>query len=363
MPLSLRPFLLDVTRLVARAWTGRQSTGIDRVAEAYLRHFSSRALAVVQHRGIVRVLDDAESDRLFETLLKSSGSNRAALAGLATKAFMARSADWYPAGATYINIGHTDFDLPVHHDWAVHNGLRTAYFIHDLIPIRHPEMTSAHAVKRHRGRVTMPLAVALPRPDMLGAEPRDQTPFFLSIATLEPRKNHQLLLDVWRDLVENMGDAAPRLIIVGQTGPLTDATLLRSLNAPALRGKIELITDCDDARLAQLLKDARALLMPTLAEGYGLPLVEALQSGVPVIASDIPIFREISQDIPLLLDPKNRAAWGKAIAEFANESGDYARQRAAMDRFQTPRWSDHFTRLENWLALPECEASDTCLSA
>jgi len=353
MPLSLRPFLLDVTRLVARAWTGRQSTGIDRVAEAYLRHFSSRALAVVQHRGIVRVLDDAESDRLFETLLKSSGSNRAALAGLATKAFMARSADWYPAGATYINIGHTDFDLPAHHDWAVHNGLRTAYFIHDLIPIRHPEMTSAHAVKRHRGRVTMAL-----RHGNRVIVSSDHVASDLRAFALQ-----EGLRLVWRDLVENMGDAAPRLIIVGQTGPLTDATLLRSLNAPALRGKIELITDCDDARLAQLLKDARALLMPTLAEGYGLPLVEALQSGVPVIASDIPIFREISQDIPLLLDPKNRAAWGKAIAEFANESGDYARQRAAMDRFQTPRWSDHFTRLENWLALPECEASDTCLSA
>lgn len=400
MPVSQRPYCLDVTRLVARAWTGRQFTGLDRVAQAYLKHFRKHALLVVQHRGIVRVFDEAHSERLSEILLAPSVKSRAPLVVFAAKALISGLADLGEKGRTYINVGHTDFDLSAHHEWLVRNRLRTVYFIHDLIPIRHPEMTSAHAVKRHRARIEMalqhgnrmivsshhvasdlrafalqqglrlppvlvaPLAVGLPqlRKAAVGSAP-DQSPYFLCIATLEPRKNHQLLFENWRALVEGLGDAAPRLIIAGQKGPLTDAGLAEAMKMPAMRSKVEWIRDCADDRLVQLLQNARALLMPTLAEGYGLPLIEALQSGVPVIASDIPIFREIGQGIPLLLDPKNRVVWGEAIADFANQSGDYARQLSAMDRFNAPLWDDHFARLENWLALPESEAGDPCLSA
>ena len=64
-----RAVLLDVTRLVSRSWTARQSSGIDRVCYAYLKHFRPRALAVVQHRGVVRVFDARRSERLFDLLL------------------------------------------------------------------------------------------------------------------------------------------------------------------------------------------------------------------------------------------------------------------------------------------------------
>ena len=57
--------LLDVTRLVSLAWTKRRSTGIDRVCEAYARHFAPRARAVVQHRGVVKVFSRRDSDTLF----------------------------------------------------------------------------------------------------------------------------------------------------------------------------------------------------------------------------------------------------------------------------------------------------------
>ena len=56
-------------------------------------------------------------------------------------------------GRIYINPSHTDFDLPTHHEWVEQNDLRSVYFLHDLIPLTHPRLTSAHAVKRHLGRV------------------------------------------------------------------------------------------------------------------------------------------------------------------------------------------------------------------
>lgn len=60
--------LFDVTRLVALHWTGRRANGIDRICLAYLRHFASRALAVLQHRGVIRVLSRSASHRLFVLL-------------------------------------------------------------------------------------------------------------------------------------------------------------------------------------------------------------------------------------------------------------------------------------------------------
>ncbi len=383
-----RDILLDVTRLVSRSWTSRQSSGIDRVCYAYLKHFRPRALAVVQHRGVVRVFDARRSERLFDLLLGPTRGFRRKLLAFAPGALADPVPEARLAGMTYLNTSHTDFDLAAHHDWVTRSGVRAVYFIHDLIPVLHPEFTRPHAVKRHLGRVRealrhgsdivtgshvvardlaafakregldceAPLVAPIAGATFNGAGDQAGAPFFLAVGTVEPRKNHRLLFEIWRGLASRLGEATPKLVLVGQRGPLT-GDILAPLGDPAIAAHVEWRACCDDAQLAQLMASARALIMPSLAEGFGLPLVEALELRTPVVASDIPIFREIGQGAPLLLDPANPGAWAEAVATMASTP------RPPAKPFDAPTWRAHFARLESWLAPHALKSGAACESS
>jgi glycosyltransferase involved in cell wall biosynthesis len=374
--------LLDVTRLVARSWTGRQPTGIDRVCSAYLRHFRHRAQAVVQHRGVVRVLSAEDSATLFDLLDQPGRGARGRIARMLSGALLKGGRRENLAGRAYLNIGHTDFDLAVHREWARQTGVRPYYFVHDLIPVRHPEFTRPHAVRRHRGRVLSaletgagiilgsqavradleayaaetarrlpPLAVAPlageDLPEDTGAHPVPSAPFFLCVATIEPRKNHRLLFDLWAELAARLGPATPKLVLVGQTGPLTGDLLAPLARDAALAAHVEHRPACTDAELAALVGHARALLMPSRAEGFGLPVVEALAVGTPVIASDLPVFREVAQGAACLVDPADHAGWRQAILAALEEPA------RPVEGFTMPRWPEHFLVVERFLAAPQ----------
>jgi glycosyltransferase involved in cell wall biosynthesis len=99
------------------------------------------------------------------------------------------------------------------------------------------------------------------------------------------------------------------------------------------------------------LRSARALLFPTLVEGFGLPLIEALAAGAPVIASDLPVFHEIGREIPDFVDPLDGPAWSRAISDYAlPDSPARAAQIARLASFRAPRWDDHFGLVDTWLA-------------
>ena len=94
--------------------------------------------------------------------------------------------------------------------------------------------------------------------------------------------------------------------------------------------------------------------MPSFAEGFVLPVAEALELGPPVVASDLPVFREFAGDIPTYLDPLDASGWEKAIIGFAGESEERQRQRQAMKDFSSPDWQSHFKVVDQWLkALPD----------
>lgn len=384
------PLLLDVTRLISRSWTGRRSTGIDRVCYAYLRHFASRALAVVQHRGVVRVLNPLFSRALFNLLLDDAGSARTRLATFTPRALTVGCTN--VTGGMYLNVSHTDFDLASHARWVRRNVLKSVYLIHDLIPLTHGHHCRPRAVQRHRGRVigalqhgagivvgskavaddlknfirnqklvspptlVAPLAGETLRP-VVRAEARDS--YFLCVGTIESRKNHVLLLDVWRELRARLGEGAPQLVIVGQWGSGAQR-VYDSLNHDRdLQDHVTLIERCSDDRLADLMAGARAMLMPTLAEGFGLPMAEALSLGVPVIASDLPCFHEVGQGVPCLLNPHDSSVWVDLITKFNDDHPERRRQIEAVKRYRPSTWHDHFTRLERWLPTLSGEAAET----
>jgi glycosyltransferase involved in cell wall biosynthesis len=159
-----------------------------------------------------------------------------------------------------------------------------------------------------------------------------------------------MLLNIWSRLIDRSGINAPRLLIIGQRGWEAEPVFNVLDHSEKLRGHVIELNHCSDEELANHLAPARALVFPSLAEGYGLPLVEALGMGVPVIASDLPVFREIAGAVPTYLDPLNEAAWEEAILDYANpESPARAAQLGRIKSFRAYDWESHFDRLETWL--------------
>jgi glycosyltransferase involved in cell wall biosynthesis len=182
----------------------------------------------------------------------------------------------------------------------------------------------------------------------VGAPPRDDA-YFVVVGTIEPRKNHLLLLDVWDRLVAKLGNAAPTLVVIGQRGWECENVVAR-LERSAGSGRVVELPRCSDAELGNYLHHARALLFPTFVEGYGMPLVEALVAGVPGIASDLGVFREVAGDVPEYADPSDADAWEALVIEYAAPgSARRAAQLQRLARFESPTWDAHFAQVDTLL--------------
>ncbi|ROM92097.1 glycosyltransferase family 1 protein [Pseudomonas brassicacearum] len=125
-------------------------------------------------------------------------------------------------------------------------------------------------------------------------------PVFLMVSTIEPRKNHDYLLDAF-ELAWAAGSKA-RLCIAGRVGWKCDALLARVREHPELNQRLFMFNDLNDTSLEHAYSYASALVFPSYVEGFGLPLVEAMQRGLPAMGSDIPVFREIGGEFMAYFD-------------------------------------------------------------
>ncbi|MBS0474769.1 MAG: glycosyltransferase family 4 protein [Proteobacteria bacterium] len=388
MPEAVRSrFVIDVSRLIWRLWTGRRPTGIDRVCLAYVAHFAPQSLAMVQHGNVRAVLNRADSAALFALLLGAApqGFRARLLAILGRVMIGVRRGD--PAELIYLNLGHTGLDNPGLGPWLRRSELKPVVLLHDLIPITHPHLCRPGEAERHGRRMRAVLGWAdgviansaatqsdfadfardagRPLPPVLvaplGVEPGGVAKqvalpdrrWFVVIGTIEARKNHAFLLDVWRDLAARFGAATPLLVIIGQRGWEAEEAIARLDRIDPERDHVLELGGCSDAVLAAWLNGATALLMPSVVEGFGLPVAEALAAGTPVIASDLPVYREYAGDIPLYLPASDAARWTDAIIDFLSGEGDALRQRALIADYRPPDWPQHLALVEPWLAALE----------
>jgi FkbM family methyltransferase len=115
---------------------------------------------------------------------------------------------------------------------------------------------------------------------------------FLVVGSIEPRKKHAFILDAFDRLWEAGGRAS--LVIIGRHGWKTDDFLERVVRHEHLGQRLFLLRDATDSELDYAYRNASALVIASEIEGFGLPIVEAFQRGLPVLCSDIPVFREIA---------------------------------------------------------------------
>lgn len=279
----------------------------------------------------------------------------------------------------YVNTSHGRLFRKAVSRWLGNTGTGGIFFIHDLIPIEFPEFNRPREPERHAARLETvsahascvivnsqstkdalfhylqarkrripPIAVLpLGIDQRFGRKPDNEPvaaawPYFVMLSTIEPRKNHQLLLQIWRRLVETEGERAPRLVLIGRRG-WENETIFNVLDRSALLSQH--VVECSglsDGDIINLLRGARAVLAPSFAEGYGLPVVEALALGTPVIASAIAAHREVGGECAEYLDPLDGMAWLQAIRDYAaapSERREHQLQRLHL--YKTPSWDTH----------------------
>lgn len=287
-----------------------------------------------------------------------------------------------PAGTVYLNVGHSDLSGRVFAA-AKSAGGRIAVMVHDVIPLDHPELSapgmpqafgarmarvaaaadlviypsaaSRRAAEAHFARlgrvpagVVAPLGVEIAAPEPAALpDGTEGVPYFVALGTIEPRKNLALLLELWAEIGRAPPPrGAPRLYIVGRRG-WAEPELLTRLDALAQGGPggglVRELGPLPDGATAALMRGAAALLFPSLAEGYGLPPLEAAALGVPVVCNDLPVYRETLGDYPVYAPAHDRYLWRQAINDLALGAGPEAGAvTARKPALRAPSWSDHF---------------------
>lgn len=221
----------------------------------------------------------------------------------------ARHPGWYP---------HTSDPL---RQWFYRRSAHRANRIITDSTFSREEIVAAYGIAA--GRITViPLGVATDfRPDP--ARPRERV--VLHVGDLHTRRNLHLLVDVVADLRQTVPALAGLSLVMvgtdrGDAAPLAARALQRGIT-----GAVRLITGASDADLLEWYQRAAVLAYPSHYEGFGLPVLEAMACGTPVVASRSSSLPEVVGAGGLLVDPDDRDAWGRALRVMLEQS-DVARE-------------------------------------
>lgn len=142
-----------------------------------------------------------------------------------------------------------------------------------------------------------------------------QQPFILSVGTIQPRKNYRRLIQAFATL-----DPALALVIVGSKG-WNYADVLAEITHQNLAKRVHLLGFVADADLPALYSAANLFVYPSLYEGFGLPVLEAMACGTPVVASNQSALPEVVGEAGLLVDPADIEAMAAAMAHVLSDTG------------------------------------------
>jgi glycosyltransferase involved in cell wall biosynthesis len=398
--------LLDLTRLMSRLGQG-QPTGIDRVEAAYLAHLlalpapcfglvrSTLGYLLLNRDGMARFQDLLATQALppadwLSRLVQRNPTRARAETALRQLAIarvprlrlrsLLRAHLRQPF--SYLNTGHANLTA------ASLRGIKrvggtVVVLIHDTIPLDHPEFTrapiipvfntkiaatAAHAdLVIHTAQVTraqtethfarygrVPPGIVAP----LGITPRASVPparrappYFVTLGTIEPRKNHGFLLDLWAELHRRLPAAdIPHLLILGCRG-WADPALFARLDSLTPHGQTVFeYADLPDDQVTALMAGSCGLLFPSHVEGYGLPPLEAASLGIAVIVPPLPIYRETLGNYPVYASLTDRCSWLETIIRLKagakqHEQADLGQGGAVRHAVKIPHWQDHFKLL------------------
>ena len=403
--------VFDASDLVAYFARDRLPTGIQRVQIEAI----SGALATSSHQVRICCFIDGREDWLEIPIPQFRR-----LAALSVKAGGRKDPEWlramsrlhltlvlagpfeFPRGAYLINLGTSwwmqNYFLYVRQAKARY-GVRYIPFVHDFIPVIHPEhcvkqlvqdfiswavgvfahadhyLVNSEATKRDLlavakvigGTVAEQNVAVIPlnadfRPPGNDGEPRPAADslsqwglrgqaFVLMVGTVESRKGHTVALDAWAELLARHAPRTlPKLVCVGRRGWLNAAVYERLGQNSVLAKHVTMLSDLSDDDLALLYRTCLFTIYPSLYEGWGLPITEALCYGKPVIAADNSSLPEAGGDFAVYVETGSATALAAAVDLM---SFDTAYREALSARIATgfkPRtWRDLATQIDTEL--------------
>jgi glycosyltransferase involved in cell wall biosynthesis len=368
---------LDLSEIVARPLR----SGIQRIEREAIRHWRGPAPltpCLIDSKGRVMRLPTEVLDVLCR---EEDGSLASRAAEQATLQRLVDAGERIPDRAIerllnlelFYNSSRADAHLRL-----AASGARVLWYLYDFLPYLRPELFPAaktrdcmhylralrgiggrlaflssatrsdYVARIARGRAaSSDLPVIAPGADGLGLERQAFTPErrnFVAIGTVEPRKNPGALLRAFEQLWNE--DLPARLVVAGRLSP--DATEARAFFARhADNPNLTVLEQPSDETLRQHLRAARAVVMPSEAEGFGLPPFEALHAGIPVIASASLPSAALMTAGALLLDRMEPAAIAGAVERVIDDT-EAARLWSAASTVTLPRWADFGRRLSEW---------------
>jgi glycosyltransferase involved in cell wall biosynthesis len=172
-------------------------------------------------------------------------------------------------------------------------------------------------------------------------------PIVLHVGATVSRKRVDVLLRCFAGVQHQ---PAPQLVHIGEPFTAAQMELARQLR---IADRVTLLSSLDDLHLAAAYRRATVLALPSDREGFGFPVVEALRSGTAVVASDLPVLREVGGQSAHYAPAGDLAAWAQAVSEVLGRPGDASVRAARAEwagHFTWRRYADHMTRIYSAVA-------------
>jgi glycosyltransferase involved in cell wall biosynthesis len=342
----------------------------------YARNYAGRLLGIVWSEQIDQVIDVHAGDIFYSADYSAAAVSEAARAGVYAEMrargvainFMVHDLlpvlrpEFFPSNsgqvhARWLNVIGTEADQIIAISAAVRQELSDWYEQH--APDRQTQLKMG--VLHHGADISLPTltvqddALAWPLLEQFRAQPT-----FLMVGTIEPRKGHLQAIAAFEELWRRGIDA--QLVIVGAEGwkglpenerrTIPDIVMLLGRH-PELGKRLFWLQGIDDNYLQQVYAASICLLSPSEGEGFGLPLIEAARMRLPVIARDIPVFREVAADSALYFSGLDAASLADAVATWLAAHAKGQAPSAQSMRWST--WRDNATELLVLLGLHDAE--------
>jgi len=254
---------------------------------------------------------------------------------------------------TFINISNAQKHL-----YGIQStGFITAYIIHDLIHIESPEFSyvndngRAHlerlqalfqmqaniiSISNHTKSKIIEVANILninsysifvnysgtDKKFILQSRDLSRENMFVYVSTIEPRKNHLMLLQIWKRFINEMSseDNIPKLVFIGRRGWGCQQVYDILDRNSAIRKYVVELSHASDDEMLNIIRRSKASLFPSFDEGWGLPVIESLAIGTPIICSDIEVLHESSGGCGYFIDPLDAISWKNTISAVSSGS-------------------------------------------